>query len=417
MALQQIKTTFDNVFNLVKDDLSKLEIKENFAKDNCLIHDKSDINKYYNAFIIQDNPKTKIICEVSFYRSSITSRYIPRLTFKKTDNAGEIKLVDIKRPVIISFKESEEPLFFWKLIGFLNSFKDVVDLGEFEKSFQVVSKNAYFIEFENKGEKEKVEEIKELILKADLKENDIKSITFENRKKTIKGFLYLLKNKSTHNKSISEHYKEKYNLENTKEAVWHHFLKKNDWILGLNVDIKFIRDLYDEQKVGIENSKGSGSPKTDLLGISNYTTLIELKHSETDIFKKEKTSKSRSNTWDFTPDFIEGISQCLGQKFALDKSYKVKNFINEDGKLIDKSKTLTIDPKTIFIIGIRKREFPHDHINDHYIKSETFELFRRNNRNLEIITFDELFERAYHIIFSEKVKPDWYEDDKFDIET
>jgi len=284
MALKQIKTTFDNVFNLVRDDLSKLEIKENFAKDNCLIHDKGDLNKYYNAFIIQDNPKTKIICEVSFYCSSITSRYIPRLTFKKTDSAGEIKIIDSSKPVIIAFKDSEQPLYFWKLIGFLNSFKDVVDLGEFEKSFQVVSKNAYFIEFENKGEMEKIEEIKELILKADLKENDIKSITFENRKKIIKSFLFLLKNKPYHGKSSLEFYKDKYHTQDAKESVWHHFLKKNDWILGLNVDVKFIRDLYDEQNIGVENSKGSRSPKTDLLGISNYTSLIELKHSETNIF-------------------------------------------------------------------------------------------------------------------------------------
>jgi hypothetical protein len=417
MALQKVKTsTFNNVFNLLKDELSRLEIKENQAKNNCLIHDKNDTSKYYNAFILQDNPKTKIICEVSFYKSSITSRYTPRPTFKKTDSTGEIKQTDYKKPVIIAFKESEQAIYFWRLIGFLNSFKDVVDLGEFEQSFQVVSKNAYFIEFANKGDREKVEEIKELILKADLKENDIKSITFENRKKIIKSFLFLIKNKSYHGKSSLESYKDKFQTQDAKESVWHHFLKKNDWILGLNVDIKFIRDLYDEQKVGIENSKGTGSPKTDLLGISDYTTLIELKHSDTNIFKDVKTSKSRTNTWDFTPDFIEGISQCLGQKFALDKSYMVKDFTDANGKLLDTNKIFTEDPKTILIIGNRKREFPHDLLNEHNIKSKTFELFRRNNRNIEIITFDELFERAYHIVFSEKVIPNWFEDDKFGIE-
>jgi len=270
-------------------------------------------------------------------------------------------------------------------------------------------------EKEKSNEKEKIEEIKELILKADLKENDIKSITFENRKKIIKGFLYLLKDKPTHNKSSLESYKEKYGLQNAKESVWHHFLKKNDWILGLNVDIKFIRDLYDEQKVGTENSMGRGSPKTDFIGFSEYTTLIELKHSGTNIFKNDKTTKSRSNTWDFTPDFIEGISQCLGQKFALDKNYKLKNFTNENRKLLDTNRIRTIDPKTIFIIGTRRREFPHDNINEHYIKSETFELFRRNNRNVEIITFDELFLRAYHIIFTERIKSNWFEDNEFDI--
>ncbi|TAH03109.1 MAG: DUF4263 domain-containing protein [Sphingobacteriales bacterium] len=209
-------------------------------------------------------------------------------------------------------------------------------------------------------------------------------------------------------------YREKYSIPPGDEAIWHHFLKSNDWILGLNVDIKFIREFYDEQKVGIENSKAAGSPKADLLGVSDFTTLIELKHSCTQIFKKEKT-KGRANTWDFSSDFIEGISQCLGQKFALDRSYKTKDFVNDNRKMLDTNLTLTIDPKTVFIVGNRKVEFPHDLDSIHHFKSQTFELFRRNNRNVEIVTFDELFERAYHTVYGDKIQQDWYTDGNFKI--
>ncbi|RYX78299.1 DUF4263 domain-containing protein, partial [bacterium] len=206
-------------------------------------------------------------------------------------------------------------------------------------------KDNYFIEFANKSEKDKVSELKELILKSDIKETDIKSIVFENRKKAIRGFLALLKNTQINAKQSIELYKAKYTVNGGEEAVWHHFLKNNDWILGLNVDIKFITEFYDEQKVGNENSLGKGSPKTDLLGISNYTTLIELKNANTNIFKNERTSKSRANTWDFSNDFIEGISQCLGQKSSIEKSFETKQFINEEGNMLDKNKTLSIDPK------------------------------------------------------------------------
>jgi hypothetical protein len=75
-----------------------------------------------------------------------------------------------------------------------------------------------------------------------------------------------------------------------------------------------------------------------------------------------------------------------------------------------------MDPKTVFIIGNRKSEFPHNLENDNYIRSQTFELFRRNIRNVEIITFDELFERAYHTVFGEIIAPDWYNDPHFMIE-
>jgi hypothetical protein len=73
-------------------------------------------------------------------------------------------------------------------------------------------------------------------------------------------------------------------------------------------------------------------------------------------------------------------------------------------------------PTVIFIIGNRKAEFPHDRKDEHHVKSETLERFRRNNRNIDIITFEELFERAYHIVFSEKINLDWYENTNFKIQ-
>ncbi len=408
------QTTFDNTFNLVTGDLSKIEIKENYSHDNCLIRDKISHSTYYKTFILDENSKTKIVCEVVFYPSSVTSKYLPRLTFKKVDNQGLQKDIELKKDITIAFSKSEQALVFWKLIGFLNSFKDIVDTGEFDTSFGVYSKNKFIAEFETQTEKQKVEDIRTLINKADIKETDIRSILFEKRKHNLKAFLFLLKNIEVQGKTSIEYYRDKFDVQPGDETIWHHFLKNNDWILGLNVDIKFIREFYDEQKVGIENSKSIGSPKADLLGVSDFTTLIELKHSETKIFKTVK-SKGRANTWDFTSDFIEGVSQCLGQKFALDRSYKTKDFLNEKGKILDKNLTLTIDPKTVFIIGNRKLEFPHNLENDNYTKSQTFELFRRNNRNVDIVTFDELFERAYHTVYGDIIQQDWFTEDNFKI--
>ena len=171
--------TFDNFFNLIQDDLDQLEIKENHGQTNCLIVDKNSPSKYYKAFIVVENSKSKIICEIAFYRSSDTSKYLPRLTFKKIDNKGNIKENDPQKEVIIAFRDSTESLTFWKLIGFLNKFKDIVELGGFENSFSVYSRDKYIKEFESLNEKQKTDEIIALFKKIDIKENDIKSIVFE----------------------------------------------------------------------------------------------------------------------------------------------------------------------------------------------------------------------------------------------
>lgn len=413
MGLRSKTDPFHNTFNLIDGDIKTIEVRENYNKDKCLIWDINKHDTCYTKFILDKNSKTTTLCDISFYPSSETGKYLPRLTFRKTDNDGNEKELDAKKVINIGFNDSKKALIFWKFISFLSKYKELVDTGDFEKSYKVAPKEAYWIEFESKPQKDKIEALKELILKADLDEDGVKSLVFENRKKHLKTFLHLLKNLQHKGQNSIEIYQKHFKLKG-EEAVWHHFLKKNDWVLGLNVDIKFIRNFFDEQKVGISDSQNRNSPQVDMLGISDYTTLIELKHNNTKIFKATKTSKSRTNTWDFTPDFIEGISQCLAQKTGLEKSADYKNYVNE-GERLDTTAHKTIDPAVIFIIGNRKAEFPHDKKDEHHIKSETLERFRRNNRNVDIITFDELFERAYHIVFSEKIKQDWYENTDFKI--
>lgn len=85
-----------------------------------------------------------------------------------------------------------------------------------------------------------------------------------------------------------------------------------------------------------------------------------------------------------------------------------KDIEDENGKIIDTKRNRILDPKAVLIIGNRNTEFPHVRNSDFDIKSECFERIRRDTRNVEIVTFDELFERAFHIVFTEKLPSEWY---------
>ena len=67
-----------------------------------------------------------------------------------------------------------------------------------------------------------------------------------------------------------------------------------------------------------------------------------------------------------------------------------------------------MDPKAVLIIGNRNIEFPHVRNTEKDTKSDCFERIRRDSRNIEIVTFDELFERAFHMVFEKKLPEDWY---------
>jgi len=395
---------FSNLFDISAQDPGKLVIKESAKKDNCYIYEGADI---VGGFILVNKPRVKTIIKITFYKSSKDNKYLPRLEFRKEDANGEVK-VSKGNDVIISFKDGEEARAFWKTIHFLEGFKELVDLGDFRSKYKAVSFNSYLVDFKSKDQANKLKELTSLAEHINLSKQEIKELLFPQRKNTIHWFYAFLKDLQNNARTKAfDSYRTKHSItEQGEEAVWHHFFKNNDWIIGLNVDLKFIRDLLSKQKVGNPNSKGIGSPEVDLIGISYFTTLIELKTSKTKIFTSKKASKSRANTWDFSTDFIEAYSQTLSQRTEL---MEYKDLMNESGEIVDRKIHRILDPKAILIIGNRNLEFPHIRNSEKDVKSDCFERMRRDSRNIEIITFDELFERAFHMVFLEKLPENWHE--------
>ena len=117
--------------------------------------------------------------------------------------------------------------------------------------------------------------------------------------------------------------------------------------------------------------------------------MVELEKPNTPIFDK---TKNRSGSWRLSKDLIFAVSQILEQKAA----WQIKSQTNQYNKNRQIIKQKTIDPKVILIFG-HTEQFMGDDL-DNEIKSRTFELFRRNQRNFDIITYDELFERANFIV-------------------
>jgi len=381
-------------------NFSTLEVKKANNIDNFYYFFDTKDNYFCLVFILDNKSKVQRRCLVTLIQSS-DNKMLPRFEFFTWDKIAEKKGDEAnnkpyKARVQLDGNGSKN---LWKLIGFLTTIKNV-DLKNFS-SYKVVNSDSYISEFKSKDEFEKIKDLTQIFLDKNLKESDINKALFVKRKGVLETFKKLLEDKDE-----IENYKKEYEEEiKTKggEAVWHHFLKNNNWLLGLNIDIRFIFEFINEVKVGIEDTAGAGSPKADLMGISDFTTLIELKTSETKFFSENKKNTVRANTWSFTDKFIDGISQCLGQKFDWDKGHENKGLIDNNNNILDQNCYRTVDPKTIFIIGNKQKELPLNNSNrDIVVKKDTLERFSRNNRNIEIISYDELYERAYFMVFGEK---------------
>lgn len=174
------------------------------------------------------------------------------------------------------------------------------------------------------------------------------------------------------------------------EIQWQKFFSENTWIFGYGLDYRFLSILQKEAAVSDVDVDGKNTVKSDfLLGGTDFTVLVELKRPDTLLFEQ---GKNRSHSWRLSQYLVHAVSQILAQKAAWEIKSPQTNFDENGQPIIQK----TSDPKAILIIG-RKDEIDGNP-RDLEIKQKTFELYRRDSRNVDILTYDELYERAYYIV-------------------
>ncbi|OGZ69827.1 MAG: hypothetical protein A3D44_01875 [Candidatus Staskawiczbacteria bacterium RIFCSPHIGHO2_02_FULL_42_22] len=221
-------------------------------------------------------------------------------------------------------------------------------------------------------------------LRSNVTSKDIVAIGYrKNQLEIFKKLLY---------EGYLSEYKKVIKMENSKdEKVWQYFFEKNEWIFGYGLDYRFQSILQKEFAASNSEADGSSTVFSDfLLGDKKFTTFVELKKPETLIWGIEK---NRSNSWRFSNDLIDSISQILEQKASGQIKLELLQH-DTDGREI---KQRAYDSKVILIIGCWN-QINGCEDKERRIKEKTFELFRRDSRNIEILTYDELYDRAKFIV-------------------
>lgn len=190
------------------------------------------------------------------------------------------------------------------------------------------------------------------------------------------------------------------------EAVWQRFFEQNEWIFGYGLDYIFSTGLEKdrmklEQTVAGSDFTQSGKRVDALMktrGAISSFSFVEIKTHTTRLIGKEY----RGDSYPVSGDLSGAIAQI--QKTV---HMAVKGLTS---KLTSKIEVTTKDgdptgdivylhqPKSFLVVGSLD-EFRTEYdqsVNEK--KYSSFELFRRNITNPEIITFDELYERAKHIV-------------------
>lgn len=383
---------------------SEEEIVDNYRTDTLYTHKfKNDAGKYF-TIVSKDENNVPDAVEAEHPYPVIRNKIKTTFTFIKQNN--EITNVSFKRFKYYKKKgyvEQEEQIvfsfpFFKQIIGYLQLLSELNLADVNERRIALADDNLPNLDDETKKKiktlllrKDGQQIIEEVLASGIITSTDIVNIGY--RKKQLEVFDKLLNQAD---------YFATYILENKltdmrHESVWQYFFNSNDWIFGYGLDYRFLGILQKEAHVSGTDVAGRDSVINDfLLGCNKFTVLVELKKHDTPLFGKDK---NRSNSWTLSDDLISGLSQILEQK----ASWQVSAETNANGNFDDKGnliKQKTIDPKSILVIGSTKQFEGEDKENQ--IKAKTFELFRRDSKNIEILTYDELYERAKFIVEHKK---------------
>jgi len=161
------------------------------------------------------------------------------------------------------------------------------------------------------------------------------------------------------------------------ESRWQAFFNENPFILNMAFGYPVIK-VRDQASVGGRKLSGDGEKITDFLvknSLTNNTALFEIKTPQTPMLNK---TPFRDGVYTPSSDLSGSINQALDQKYQ---------FQRQVAQIKDNSRLYDIESYAVhccLIIG----QTP-----DGDDQKKSFELFRRNSKDVEIVTFDELLEK------------------------
>lgn len=328
--------------------------------------------KIIRYFVLRESKLVDHVCQVTLIRKTGDERFTPRLAFSiRHRTTGEIISQDetshgIKASVDLG--ECHEN--YWKLVSYLKSLREL-DIPD--EHFSLTPNNTTRIKAAlSQQDEETIAALTNLIAEDPAFSLSIADAVELNRRRTrLTEFETALQEKK-------------------QESWWQDFFDANRWIFGYGLDYRIIRVEQPQPDLGGKVFTGTGSKRADYLGGTSgdarFTVVVEIKTAETPLLHGSKPQ--RSGAWSLSKDLTDAVTQAQAQAYGWNLESKQPANALE----LMKRKLLTIQPKAIVVIG-RLAEVSSDES-----KASTFTLFRESLHGIEVITFDELFERAKFIV-------------------
>ncbi len=162
-----------------------------------------------------------------------------------------------------------------------------------------------------------------------------------------------------------------------RESKWQKFFNDNPFILNMAFGYAVIK-VQEQASVGGNKLSGDGIKIADFLvknKLTNNTAIVEIKTPQTPIVSKQEY---RDGVYTPSSHLSGAINQVLDQKYQFEKQI---------AQIKDNSRLRDIESYAVHCCLIVGQTPKGDN------EQKSFEMFRRNSKNVEIVTFDELLEK------------------------
>lgn len=183
------------------------------------------------------------------------------------------------------------------------------------------------------------------------------------------------------------------------EALWQQYFEKNQWIFGYGLSYIPVAGLTDRklEQVVQGHSVATDGKRVDALlrtrGIISSLCFVEIKTHKTRLLQ----SKSyRAGCWPASDELAGGIAQVHGTVASAAATLRTKLSLEDEAGFPTGEDAFNYLPRSFLVIGSLSQFVGEHGISEEQYRS--FELLRRNMSSPEVITFDELYERARFIV-------------------
>ncbi|MFJ1562496.1 Shedu anti-phage system protein SduA domain-containing protein [Streptomyces mirabilis] len=385
-------------FDVTARDFTDLEIRG--SQDGSGFHYLYDTSarRMITDFILDDRPQVATLCSVTIIKKG--DAFTPRIKLWKKDKkkAGEVSATQTvpeagaTRAVKALVDVGDVHENFWKVINFLQGCTGLSTPGD---SLQLVAGDpAQLAQLLTGQDRTTVLGAVRTAIGGGLTEEDIRLIS--NRKEQLRRFERLL--------TDHDYFRHEESLATTRgaEAVWQAFFETNQWIFGYGLNLIACESIDDGKleriTTGANIFSGAGKRIDAIMrskGLISSMLFCEIKTHDTELLAK---TPYRAGVFQASKELGGGVAQVQKTVSKAQQliSHEFLTRIHDDDGTPTGVELSTTRPRQVVVIGSLREFTDNGAVNPEKINS--FELYRTSIQDVEIITFDELYQRACFIV-------------------